>query len=91
MLMDLDEDLVLGVTTSNMLTFTRIKEGSQVNREAGFWWLRKSLAQLVLTYLKDRSTIVITSPCFSGTGLSKVDPFICVGFVELKLNNTAYK
>ena len=72
--MNLDKDLVLGITTLNMLIPSEL-----------------SLAHLVLTYLKDRSTIVITSPCFSCTGLSKVDPFICVGFVELKLNNTAYK
>lgn len=35
--------------------------------------------------------MVITSPCFSCTGLSIADPFTCVGFVELKLNNIAYK
>lgn len=49
------------------------------------------LALLVFTYLKDRSMIVIISPCFSCTGSSTVAPFTCVGFVELKLCNTAYK
>lgn len=34
--------------------------------------------------------MVIRSPCFSCTGSSITDPFTCVGFVALKLNNVAF-
>lgn len=41
------------------------------------------------TDLKERSTTVMTSPCFSRTGPSMAAPFTCVGFAELRLNRTA--
>lgn len=50
-----------------------------------------SATSFTFTHLKDRSTIVITSPCLRCTGSATTAPFTWVGQVELKLNSVAYR
>lgn len=47
--------------------------------------------RFTFTHLKDRSTIMITSPCLRRTGSATTHPFTWVGLVELKLTRIAYR